>query len=226
MTRRLSLGVAVWLVLCVDISQAQIGGQQPAQPQQRQVYGPQTGAAQAPQRPAGGFPVRPASGQQPAVQPPASGGPPVNVAPAPQPPQWALTMSPEERKWIDEVLAYWENHSNKIKTFSCNFQCWEYNAHAPLDVAQRYSEGVIKYAQPDKGLFRVEKLTVYEPPPRPAAPAASNAAPTPPEKPKYVVQDKSLGEHWVCDGKQVFQFDARTRRVIVLPLPLEMQGKA
>ncbi|HZN35120.1 MAG TPA: hypothetical protein VFB80_14930 [Pirellulaceae bacterium] len=231
MTRRLSIGIAVCLIGSGAIATAQSFGPQPGQaqqPQQRQAYGPQSGPAQnPPPQPVGGNPIRPVAGQQPAGQAPPPGNlPPANIAPSPQPPQWALTMSPEEADWINRVLAYWENHSNKIKTFSCNFQCWEYNAHAPLDVAQRYSEGVIKYAQPDKGLFRVEKLTFYEPPPRPNPAAQPAAAPAPPEKPKYVVQDKSLGEHWVCDGKQVFQFEARTRRVIVLPLPVEMQGKA
>jgi TIGR03009 family protein len=135
-------------------------------------------------------------------------------------------MNKDELAWLDQVLAFWEMRSTKIKTFSCKFQCWEYNSfvspqeaarYGKPELAQRYSEGAIKYAQPDKGLFRVEKLSVYEPPP-PMTP--------PPANPSYAKQDETLGEHWVCDGKQIFQFDARSRKVIVTPLPPAMQGQA
>jgi len=60
-------------------------------------------------------------------------------------------------------------------------------------------------------------LAIYEPLP-PMAPT--------PDKPKYVKQDKTLGEHWVCDGQQIFQFDAVSRKVKIIPLPPQMQGKA
>ncbi len=219
MTRRVSVFAAFVLVGC------QLAWGQNYAPQPPVGAVPRTtGQAQQQgvQQPVGGYGVRPIAAQQ--QQQPAGpfGGPPPGnpvpqVPPAPQPPPWALNMTPEEQKWLDQVIGYWEAHSSKIKTFSCRFQCWEYNAFAPPEVAQKYSEGVIKYAQPDKGLFRVEKLSVYEPPP-PMTP--------PPEKPKYLEQDKTLGEHWVCDGKQVFQFDARSRKVVVTPLPPQMQGKA
>jgi TIGR03009 family protein len=206
MTRRVLVAAIVSLACCKCAwsQNPQPGGPQP----QRRPAQPQ------PQQPAGGIPARPVARQ---VGGAPAGIPAAQVPLAPQPPQWALQMNAEEYKWLDEVLGYWEMRSNKVKTFSCRFACWEYNAFAPPEVAQKYSEGVIKYAQPDKGLFRVEKLSAYEPPP-PMTP--------PPDKPKYIEQDKTLGEHWVCDGKQVFQFDARARKVIITPLPVEMQGRA
>jgi TIGR03009 family protein len=77
-----------------------------------------------------------------------------------------------------------------------------------------YAEGVIKYAQPDKGLYHVEKLVSVMPP------AAGEA------KPQEIVQNPELGEHWVCDGQQVYSFEANKKQVSVTPLPPQMRGKA
>lgn len=204
--------------------QSPAAGQRPPAPQQQPPSGyavrPTGGQQPIGGQPAGGQPGGPQpAGPQPGVQPqiPPSQLPPAQIAPAPQMPDWARNMNPAELQWLDQVLGFWEQRSGKIKTFSCKFQCWEYNAFGPPGKAQKFSDGVIKYAQPDKGLYRVENLSVYDPPP---------AGAPPPEKPKYVAQDKSLGEHWVCDGKQIFQFDAQSRRVIILPLPPGMQGQA
>src|SRR5687768_6722621 len=83
-----------------------------------QNYGPQPGVG-APR-------VAQQAQPQPAQQrPPVGGqfgGPPAGglvpqIPPSPQPPAWAINMSPEEQKWLDEVIGYWEARSNKIKTF-------------------------------------------------------------------------------------------------------------
>ncbi|MBX7166269.1 MAG: TIGR03009 domain-containing protein, partial [Pirellulales bacterium] len=48
---------------------------------------------------------------------------------------------------------------------------------------------------------------------------------------KYRSPDKGLyrvdnGEHWICDGQSVFEFDAQQKQVIERQLPPELQGKA
>jgi len=252
MTRRVFLVVA-GLLLSWQVASGQTYGPQPGAAQSRPApqqtpQQQQRGPANAPQQQKTGmYPVRPAGGQQPAgpqptgPQPGFSGGagagqvgpgaipagrapqnlPPAQIAPTPQPPVWAQQMSPEQAAWLDQFLGYWESRSNKVKTFECKFQCWKYDAFAPPGVARVFTAGVVKYAQPDKGLYRVETLSVYQPP-QPNPPGTNS----PPAKPTYVAQDATLGEHWVCDGKQVFQFDAPARKVVVLPLPVEMQGKA
>jgi TIGR03009 family protein len=141
---------------------------------------------------------------------------PAPIAPAvPQPPEWALRISPEEQKWIEQVLQYWEARSETIKTFECKFKRWDYDpVFGPKNEAKTYAEGSIKYAQPDKGLFRVEKLHAYAPPAKAGDP------------PSYVQQDPSFGEHWICDGKQVFAFEAPKKQLTVTRLPPEMQGRA
>jgi TIGR03009 family protein len=128
-------------------------------------------------------------------------------------------MGQPERQWIDDILQYWETSSDKVKTFECKFRRWDYDG-GWVDPAtgkrqpRTYAEGAIKYAQPDKGLYHVEKLVAVMPP---AAPG---------DKPQQVEQNPDLGEHWVCDGEKIFSFEANKKQVTVSPLPAEMRGKA
>jgi TIGR03009 family protein len=204
----------------------------PAAPQQGSVYGPQrANVQQQPTRqaaqPGNPYPVRVASGQQPggppAVPQAAAGPAPGLVAPAlPQPPDWALKLTAAEQQWIDQVLGYWEERSNKVKTFECKFKRWDYEPifgpkdanGKPKNEPKTYAEGYIKYAQPDKGAFRVEKLSAYVPPAKPG------------EQGTYAPQDPDFGEHWVCDGKVIYAFEAPKKQLTVQPLPPELQGKA
>jgi len=141
------------------------------------------------------------------------------VAPAvPQAPPWAAQMSIEESKWIDSVLRYWESRSDKVNLFECRFQRWDYDGGF-VDADQKrhprtYAEGTIKYQQPDKGLYHIEKLVSVMPPDMPGG------------KPQEVVQNPDVGEHWICDGEKVYSFEANKKQVTVTPLPPEMRGKA
>lgn len=191
---------------------------QSAQAQPGGAYGPQPANAQPQVRVAtgnpSGQPVRQASGQEPIRQP--SG--PAGIAPAvpitPQQPAW-IPLDPAHEKWVGEILAFWEQESNKVKTFECKFQRWEYDpVFGPANEAKTFAEGVIKYAQPDKGLYRIEKLSSYSP--------LAKAG----DKPQYIEQDATFGEHWVCDGKQIFAFNARNKQMVVSALPPEVQGRA
>jgi TIGR03009 family protein len=141
---------------------------------------------------------------------------PIGPPPGPQQPAW-IPLEPEHEKWINNVLAYWEARSNKIKAFSCEFVRWEYDpvfGPAAADTAKTIAKGEIKYAQPDKGLFKVTELSLYAPPKMPGA------------APEYVKQDAAFGEHWVSNGERVFEFDARGKRMIERELPPDMKNKA
>jgi TIGR03009 family protein len=164
-----------------------------------------TAVAQTIAQPAGGSPPGPAA------QP--------GVAPAmPQQPEWVTRMTVEEEKWIDSVLRFWESRSDKVKLFECKFQRWDYDG-GYVEANQKrhprmYAEGVVKYQQPDKGLYRVEKLVSIMPPDSAGG------------KPQEIVQNPDLGEHWICDGEKVYSFEANKKQVTVVPLPPEMRGKA
>jgi TIGR03009 family protein len=193
------------------------GGQprvaQPSQPVRQAVR--QTGGEQPVQGPAlGGTPVvrQPAVGNAPAGGVLQTG--PIGPPPGPQQPAW-IPLEPEHEKWINNVLAYWEARSNKIKAFSCEFVRWEYDpVFGPAAAAKTIAKGEIKYAQPDKGLFKVTELSLYAPPKMPGA------------APEYVKQDAAFGEHWVSNGERVFEFDARGKRMIERELPPDMKNKA
>jgi TIGR03009 family protein len=181
----------------------------------------QNGAAtKAPARPAarGAKDAQPAAGQ-PAPRTAARGNQPAgNAAPAvpgaaaarpgPRPP-FELTES--QQQLLDQILLRWETQSDKVKTFKCGFRRWEYNptfGPEKFEYLMSESRGDIKYAAPDRGEFHVTEFKEYE-----------NA------KKDYVVRTEGL-EHWVCNGKAIFEFNRAKQRLIERPLPPDLQGKA
>jgi TIGR03009 family protein len=190
-------------------------------------YAPPAGAVRnaAPATQGAQYPARQTNDTQPIGQPivqpgGVNPGPAVQpaIAPAtPQAPEWAGRLTPEEIKWTDDVLRFWESRSDKVKLFECKFQRWDYDGGFVGPNQQRnprtYSEGIIKYAQPDKGLYKVEKLVLISP---------GNAG----GPPQQVVQKPEMGEHWICDGDKILSFEANKQQVTETPLPPEMKGKA
>ena len=163
----------------------------------------------------GGKPVAPKAG--PVRLGPAAGSAvmPLEANVTPRQPSW-YPLEDKIQAWVDEVLVAWEKTSEEIVTFKCNFKRWEYDpAFGPKDpsIAYTYGKGIIQYANPDKGMFKVESLVKYSAPQKVG------------DKPQYLTQ---IGEQWICDGRSIFEFDLRSnpKRVIQRILPKEMQGKA
>jgi TIGR03009 family protein len=113
-------------------------------------------------------------------------------AQAPAPP---FVLSPQEEHHLDAVLRAWEGHSKQVRTFECVFTRFEYDPVFTNDPAKpRFvDQGQIKYAAPDRGMFRV---------------------------------DGPRAEHWICDGRAIYEYNSQKRQVIEYRLPPEMQGKA
>ena len=167
----------------------QQGRNVPSQVQGRQVSrGGQAPAAQPNQRQPAGQPVRRQAGG----------------AMAPD----GIPLPPEHEKRVNEILRFWEFSTAKVDRYRCQFQRWEYG----LRTQKSYSKGVIKFAAPDKGLFRVTKLQY----PRAGKPG---------EKPSWVIQNEGMHEHWVCDGKSIFEFDHHRKQLVQRTLPPDMQGR-
>jgi len=133
-------------------------------------------------------------------------------------PDWANTLPPEHLKYLDQVLTFWEAKSKQIQKFRCSFERWSYNpgGFGPADpnIPSSHSAGTIKYERPDKGLFKVDTITFYTPP-RAAGQQAT-----------YEARPGEFGEHWVCDGKAIFEFRPNQKELAEIRLPPEMQGKA
>lgn len=110
-------------------------------------------------------------------------------------------LSPADQAKLAEVLEKWEKNNKKIKTFSCKFKLTEYRAQLLFNgqgpAAPASHDGELKYAAPDQGMYKVEP------------------------------DDKGQGgEHWICDGKVVYEVRAEKKQIIERPLPKELQGKA
>jgi TIGR03009 family protein len=123
-------------------------------------------------------------------------------------------LNAQQQRFVDELLAAWEKHSTGIKTFECEFTRWEYtpkfgprNAKDEL-MATAISSGQMKYIKPDKGLFRVTETRTYNT-----------------TTGKYEKAGAEVGEHWVCDGKVVWEVNHRAKQINEHLIPVEMQGE-
>jgi TIGR03009 family protein len=105
-------------------------------------------------------------------------------------------LTPAEQEELQRVLRAWESRAAKVKTFQADFTLRAYD-----------------------GVFADGE---EEPPPREYEGQLKYVAP---DKGWFKVNSKPA-EHWVCDGKAIYQFDYRKKQLIVRPLPEEMQGKA
>ncbi len=133
---------------------------------------------------------------------------------APAGPRQPPALTPQEQAALDQLLTAWETRNAAVKTWSCTFHKWEYNAWSPADaggerLAFAESKGELKYAAPDKGLFRIKEAKQWNPQAR-----------------RYEVRGGESGEHWVCNGESIYEFRHGERQLRETKLPAEMRGKA
>ncbi len=157
------------------------------------------------------------SGQQLAQVTPALDqfGPP-NAAAAPQGPVGApFQLSPVEQQFVDQILQQWENQSATVKTFDCKFERWEYDpVFGPGDETPMIkSKGQLTYSKPDKGSFKIDEIFRYI--------QKDQSQPG-----EYVLQEHEVGEHWVCDGKAIYEYKHEKKQLVVQTLPEELRGKS
>ena len=123
-------------------------------------------------------------------------------------------LNPQQQKHLDQVLKYWEFKSTKVKTYQSVFTRWEYDpVFGPKNPKhpKTISTGVIRYAAPDKGQFRIETISHFKAPQHPGG------------QPTFV---QVQGEHWVSDGKSIYEFNAKTKQLLETQLPPHLQGTA
>ena len=129
-----------------------------------------------------------------------------------QPPSF-LPLSEKHQQYIQRVLLYWQSHTEKIDHYRSNFERWQFDTvYGPRNTFKTFSTGKVRFADPDKGLFKVEKVLTYQP--------ASGQS-----KASYKEVPGTHGEFWVCDGKNIFEYDFLNERLIQQVLPAELQGK-
>lgn len=173
---------------------------------QNQFSQPQTAQPQA---------ARPQVGQQQAGQPAVAQqqGNPQQAGQAQHPLAGApFLLSNAEQAEMDQLLAAWEQQSSGTKTLEAKFRRWHFDPlAAPPGVHATWAEGTIKYGAPDMGLFYVAALKFF-----------SGIVEG---KPTYKSVDGQFGEHWVCNGKELMEFDRSKKECRIQQLPPEMQGK-
>jgi TIGR03009 family protein len=145
----------------------------------------------------------------------------MNIKPAA--PSWLSEIHAEHKKFIDDLLDYWQTSSDKVKRYQCEFVRYEYdtafcNWRDPRTnrlAASAIMTGEIRFAAPDKACY--ETLHVYDF----AGPPEQEG-----QDPKYSKRDETTNrEKWICDGKNIFEFDYENKKLYETQIPLEMQGK-
>ena len=130
--------------------------------------------------------------------------------PGPQPlrlpPEPPFTLNPQQQAEVAQVLVSWEGRNNRVKTFDTRFKRWTYDTvFGPPNEPKFVDSGVIKFAVPDKGMFRVD---------------------TTEKAGRDVPIEDTRAEDWKSDGKSIIEYDHRKKMMTVHKLPPEMQGKA
>lgn len=121
----------------------------------------------------------------------------------------------QHAQYIDEILKFWEFRGTKVHQYEAKFQRWEYDtAFGPREVHKTFGEGTLKYEKPDKGLFKIETLRHYTPP--------KNQG----ESATYEPHPGELLEHWLCDGKAVYEYNLARKELREHRLPPDQQGLA
>jgi TIGR03009 family protein len=163
--------------------------------------------------------VPPAAVPRVASQPAPAGPPAAQPAPQqegevrPQPPAQPpgpRQVTDQEAAFIDQVLHVWEIESDKVKSYKGPFERWEYDpVFGPKGIAKTKSRGMLKYLKPDKGELEITEARHYDA-----------------EKQDWLEKKGDVLEHWVCDGKAVYEYKAREKQLVVRNLPPAMQGTA
>ena len=141
---------------------------------------------------------------------------PPTVTPQPQQIQAPsfIPLATDHVVYVDKVLSYWQQRTEKVHLYRTKFQRWQFDTvFGPANTFKTFSTGKIQYAEPDKGLFKVEEVLSYH------APVGAAT------KPSYKAIPGVHGEYWVCDGKSIFEYDYNNQKLIQQVLPAELQGK-
>lgn len=146
------------------------------------------------------------------------------VSPAVQPPP-GFELNALQQAELNQVLDAWQTQSGKVSDFKCPFERWEYNAFSPKvnneEAPLNKCLGELSYKKPDKGSFQITEIKTFKTnPPTPGQP------PDAPVTGDWVKQPNAVGQHWVCDGRSIFEYRHQDKHLVERPIPPQLQGKA
>jgi len=131
-------------------------------------------------------------------------------------------LPPEQEKYLHNLLDYWQQSSDQVKQYICDFQRFEYdtaivNYRDPGSnqlAAHSIATGQIRYAAPDRGYFETTNMMDFKAPPK-----------APGQDADYARRDSSGPlEKWICDGRNIYEFDFDAKRLYETEIPKNMQG--
>lgn len=155
---------------------------------------------------------RPAQVATPAEQAESASGQSAAAARSPEPPFKPLT--PKAQKRLEQLLDHWGSRSEKVRTYSCRFERYEYDpVFGPKHTPKTKSVGILRYAAPDKGEFHVLRQGEHQPPTEPGKPTT------------YPLKESPTAEHWICDGESVYELNGAKKQLIQQQLPPEIRGR-
>lgn len=129
---------------------------------------------------------------------------PVNMDPQPRP-----RLSPEIEKNVFLWLQAWQKRTDAVERYACKFIRFEYNQSLSGNNFHKKGVGELKFLKPDKGVFKVEDLYVYQ---------ETNG------KPDYQKSTTDFGPWWICNGESVFDFNRNLKEANEYELPPTMRG--
>ncbi len=112
-------------------------------------------------------------------------------------------LTPEEEKSVDRALQRWEQWNSQVKTFHCRFKRWTYDGVFGSPGQPKYIDhGTIEYAAPHQMMIRVESTE---------------------KDGKETPIDNQRADHWIFDGKSIFEYISFKKQVIEHKLPPDIQ---
>ena len=150
-------------------------------------------------------------------------------AAAPRAPQLppGFPLPADEQQYIEQVLDYWQQTSDKVKHYKCNFLRYEYDTGLVNNRDQQTNQlyafqqaaGEIRFAAPDKARFETTKVFKFTGPPKEQG---GNATYEPLKG--YSMWGRTINECWVCTGQSVFSFDFEQKARLEEKIPPQLQG--
>ena len=150
-------------------------------------------------------------------------------AAAPRSPQLppGFPLPADEQQYVEKVLDYWQQTSDKVKHYKCDFLRYDYdtefvNIRDPRTnqlYAHHQGTGEIRFAAPDKARFETTKVFKFTGAPKEQG---GNAIYEPLKG--HSMWGRTINECWVCTGQSVFSFDFEQKARHEEKIPPRLQG--
>jgi len=128
-------------------------------------------------------------------------------------------LSQRDQQYVESILDYWQQESESIKLYECDFQRYMYD-NAVVDYrdpttqqlsAASIATGKIQYAHPGRASYETQWIGKFAGPGK--------------EYEKVTDEKGDFREKWITDGNGIYEFDFEAKRLYETILPPEMRGE-